>query len=181
MSLWIAFFRGINVGGHNILPMKELKALLEGIGCENVATYIQSGNVVFRHEEQRPDVLELRIGRAVNSKYGFEPQVLLLTFDQLNVASAENPFPASESEPKTLHLFFLKADADDADWAAIDLVKNDTEQFRLVGRVAYLYAPDGTGRSKLSAKVEKLLDVPATARNWRTVEKVLQLASDAGH
>jgi len=181
MGLWVAFFRGINVGGHNILPMKALKALLEEMGCENVATYIQSGNVVFLHKEQRPDVLQSRIGQVVHSKYGFEPQVLLLTIDQLSVASAENPFLTAESEPKTLHLFFLKADSDSADWSTIELLKSDTEQFRLVDRVFYLYAPDGIGRSKLAAKVEKLLGVPATARNWRTVKKVLQIASDASH
>jgi uncharacterized protein (DUF1697 family) len=181
MGLWIAFFRGINVGGHNILPMKALKTLLEEMGCENVATYIQSGNVVFLHKEQRPDVLESKIGQVVHSKYGFKPQVLLLTFDQLSVASAENPFLTGESEPKTLHLFFLKADADSVDWSAIELLKSDTEQFRLVDRVFYLYAPDSMGRSKLAAKVEKLLGVPATARNWRTVKKVLQIASAAGH
>jgi uncharacterized protein (DUF1697 family) len=181
MGLWIAFFRGINVGGHNILPMTELKALLGEIGCNNVASYVQSGNVVFRHEEQSPDVLDSLVSQAVSSKYGFEPQVLLLTADQLSVASAENPFPAGENEPKTLHLFFLQADADSADWDAIGMLKSDTEHFRLVGRVFYLHAPDGIGRSKLAARVEKLLGVPATARNWRTVKKVLQIASDAGH
>lgn len=177
MSLWIAFFRGINVGGHHLLPMKALKALLEGIGCDGVSTYIQSGNVAFSHKEARADVLSTKISQAVMSGFGFEPQVLLLTLDQLTAAHGANPFPAGESEPKTLHLYFLAGDAENADWNVLDTLKSVTEQYRLVDRVFYLHAPDGIGRSKLAAKVEKLLGVTATARNWRTVEKVLQLGT----
>lgn len=177
MSLWIALFRGINVGGRNSLPMIALKSHLEEIGCSNVKTYIQSGNVVFRNGEIQARVLEARISKTVNAGFGFAPQVLLLTVDQLTAAHTANPYPEGESEPKTLHLFFLTEDARNVDWPALDALKSTTEQFRLIDRVFYLHAPDGIGRSKLAAKVEKHLGVPTTARNWRTVEKVLQLAT----
>lgn len=179
MNLWIAFFRGINVGGHHKLLMKELKALLDGMGCKNVSTYIQSGNVVFSHKEFQARALEASIARAVNSTFGFEPRVMLLTSDQLIAARSNNPFPAAECEPKTLHFFFLSENVERADWEALDSLKSNTECFELIKDVFYLYAPDGIGRSKLAAKVEKHLGVPVTARNWRTVEKVLQLASAA--
>jgi uncharacterized protein (DUF1697 family) len=175
MNPWIGFFRGINVGGHNVLPMKELKSVLEGIGCSDVATYIQSGNVVFTSTESRADVLRSNICRAVHANFGFEPCVLLLSVDQLIAAMVANPFQAAQDEPKTLHLYFLADEANDVDWNGLESRKSDTEQYRLTGRVFYLHAPDGIGRSKLAAKVEKLLGVPATARNWRTVDKVLQL------
>jgi len=176
MNLWIAFFRGINVGGHNIMSMKDLKAMLAEMGCERVSTYIQSGNVVFSHKEAGATVLERKLSGAVKAKFGFEPRVLLLSIDQLKVAVEQNPFPNATLEPKTLHLYFLTDDAVKVNWPAMDSVKSGTEEFRLIGRVFYLYAPDGIGRSRLAAKVEKCLGVPATARNWATVEKVLHLA-----
>jgi len=179
MNLWIALFRGINVGGHNILPMKELKVALEGMGCSAVSTYIQSGNVVFAHKESHPDVLEAGISATVNSIFGFEPRVLLLTREQLRLAHAGNPFPAGEDDPKTLHLYFLSEDANSVNRDALNSLKIETEQFQLTDRVFYLHAPDGIGRSKLAANVEKHLGVPATARNWRTVEKVLQLVAES--
>lgn len=176
MNRWVGFFRGINVGGHNVLPMKELKSVLESIGCTEVATYIQSGNVVFTNTESRAEVLESKICRTVNANFDLEPRVLLLSVDQLTAAMAANPFPAAQDRPKSLHLFFLAEEAKKIDWNALDARKSKTEQYRLSGRVFYLHAPDGIGRSKLAGSVEKLLGVPATARNWRTVGKVLQLA-----
>ena len=179
MRIWIAFFRGINVGGHHILPMKELESVLEKLGCGVVTTYIQSGNVIFSHKESSATKLEAAISQAVQAKFGFEPRVLVLTRKQLNLAQSNNPFSARESEPKTLHLFFLSNDAVDADWETLEALKATTEQILLIDRVFYLHAPDGIGRSKLAARVEKCLGVPATGRNWRTVEKVLQLATAA--
>lgn len=180
MSLWIALFRGINVGGRHVLPMKALTSLLQGLGCVDILTYIQSGNVIFFNREKNAHILAPKICNAVKTGFGFAPDVLLLTNEQLIDAHAANPFPDVEQDPKTLHLYFLAEDVCNADWAALDALKSSTEHFRLIDRIFYLHAPDGIGRSKLAAKVEKYLGVPATARNWRTVEKVLQLAGAAG-
>jgi uncharacterized protein (DUF1697 family) len=179
MRLWIAFFRGVNVGGNNILPMKELKRVLEKMGCDAVSTYIQSGNVVFRHREADASKLEAEIRAVVRANFGFELNVLSLTREQLSAACSNNPFPAGEDEPKTLHLFFMADDPVEVDRESLANLQNETEQFELLDRVFYLCAPDGIGRSKLAAKVEKCLGVSVTARNWRTVNKVLQLATDA--
>lgn len=177
MNQWIAFIRGINVGGRHILPMKELQLLLVATGCEDVRTYIQSGNVVFRHREKRPAVLQETISSAISAKFAFDPAILLLTVEQLHAACRGNPFPAGEGDPKTLHLYFLAAKPDQENSHAMDELKTATEAYRLIDRVLYLHAPDGIGRSKLAGKVERCLGVPVTARNWRTVQKVLQLAS----
>jgi uncharacterized protein (DUF1697 family) len=176
MNTWIALFRGINVGGNNILPMKELRALLKGLACAEVETYIQSGNVVFGHSADDADQLTRSIGKAVLESHGFEPKVLLLTIEQLEEAVRSNPFTEAEAEPKTLSVFFLAEQPLSPAIDIMDDIKTDSEGFSLVDTTFYLHAPDGFGRSKLAAKAEKLLGVAATARNWRTVMKVLEMA-----
>jgi uncharacterized protein (DUF1697 family) len=176
MTTWIAFFRGINVGGRNILPMKELQGLLSEIGCVDVVTYIQSGNVVFRHKGGQASNLSKKIRQAVLDRFHFEPHVLLMSVKDLQSALLANPFPAAADNPKTLHLYFLSSAPTDADIDGLEKIKSTSENFELIEQVFYLHAPDGIGRSKLAARVEKLLGVPATGRNWRTAQKVLELA-----
>ncbi len=176
MATWITFLRGINVGGRNILPMSELKALLEELGCTDVRTYIQSGNVVFRHKEGQAVGLSETISNAVLSRFHFAPTVLLLTASYLENALAANPFSSAEEKPKTVHLYFLSAAPAAPDLGGLKQLKLASEEFELIDQVLYLYAPNGIGRSKLAARVEKLLGVSATARNWRTAQKMLELA-----
>lgn len=176
MKTYIALFRGINVGGNNILPMKELAALLENLGADSVKTYIQSGNAVFRHQAENISQLSSRISAAIKESHGFEPRVLLLDSVEMEQAVASNPFPAAESEPKTLHLYFLTSAPHNPDLKMLDNLKKANEQFKLIDTVFYLHAPDGIGRSKLAERVEKALGVAATARNWRTVGKIMAMA-----
>ena len=176
MKTYIALFRGINVGGNNILPMKELKALLESLKLQNVRTYIQSGNVLFQCEEQNKTSITKKISNAIENSHGFKPQVLLLATEELAGAISNNPFPEAETEPKTLHLFFLVSAAIKPNFEKLDNSKSETEQYKLVGSVFYLHAPDGIGRSKLAVKVEKSLGVSATGRNWRTVQKIMEMS-----
>ena len=176
MTRYVALFRGINVGGHNKLPMRELKELLAGLGLQDVATYIQSGNVVFESEEADKAVLSERICTAVSQSHGFAPQVLLLMAEEFTQAAAANPYPEAEEEPKTLHLYFLEGVPPEPDMEKLEALKGDTENFRLIDKVFYLHAPDGIGRSKLAARVEKALGVAVTARNWRSVSKIMEMA-----
>lgn len=180
MKTYIALFRGINVGGNNILPMKALAALLEKLGAHNVKTYIQSGNAVFQHAEENIPQLSSRISAAIKESHGFEPRVLLLELTELERALAANPFPEAEAEPKTLHLYFLAASPAAPDLSMLDNLKRDNEAFQLIDKVFYLHAPDGIGRSKLAERVEKALGVAATARNWRTVSQVMAMAEQIG-
>lgn len=178
MKTYIALFRGINVGGNNILPMEELVALLENLGSQSVKTYIQSGNAVFQHKAESASELSERIKAAVKESHGFKPQVLLLKVADMEQAIASNPFPEAESEPKTLHLYFLANPPENPDLKTLDRLKQANERYRLNGKVFYLHAPDGIGRSKLAAQAEKSLGVAATARNWRSVCKILTMAKE---
>jgi uncharacterized protein (DUF1697 family) len=175
MNTVIALLRGINVGGKNKLPMRELKAMLQGLGLESIQTYIQSGNVVFQTD--RVDLAELasEIGTAVAQSHGFIPKIMLLESPQLAEAIAANPFPQGEDEPKALHFYFLETVPEAPNLAALETLKTDREQFQLIDAVFYLYAPDGIGRSKLAAKVERAMGVSATARNWRTVSQIVTM------
>jgi uncharacterized protein (DUF1697 family) len=172
---YIALFRGINVGGKNSLTMKALVRMLEENGYTRVQTYIQSGNVIFQSTSAKAEVFSRIIGRAIASKYGFQPGIVVLSAQELNKAAAANPFPKAEAESKSLHLYFLSQAPKDPDLEALNRLKSDNESFKLIGDVFYLHAPDGIGRSKLAPRVEKLLDVETTARNWNTVTKLLEM------
>ena len=180
MKTYIALFRGINVGGKNVLPMKELVAMLESIGAQNVKTYVQSGNAVFQSEETSASTLSNTISTTIKQRRGFEPQVLLLELEELQKAVESNPFPEAESEPKTLHVHFLASVPQNPDFDALESIKTERERFVLKDSVFYLHAPDGIGRSKLAANTEKLLGVSMTSRNWRTVCKVIAMAKECG-
>ena len=177
MGTWIALFRGINVGGKNILPMAKLKNDLESLKLKDVRTYIQSGNVVFDSSAKSPSSLATKIERKIEEQHGFRPSVLTISRDDLITAIESNPFPDAVADPKTLHFFFLAQPASKPDTQALNKAKSLTEEFELTDRVFYLHAPNGIGRSKLAANVEKYLGVVTTARNYRTVEKLLALAT----
>ncbi len=179
MQTWIALFRGINVGGKNILPMAELRQILESLGLENVRTYIQSGNVLFDSRARLASPLGKKISRCIEAQKGFRPEILLLTPKGLQDAVKSNPFAKAVSDPQTLHFLFLAEPASNFDSEAVEAVKSQSEEFRLTEKVFYLHAPDGIGRSRLAAKVEKLLGIRATGRNFRTVEKILAMVSDS--
>lgn len=179
MRTLIALFRGINVGGNRILPMKELASLLEGLGAAEVRTYIQSGNAVLKSDRPVAE-LSREIETAIEERYGFRPRVLLLEVAELRDAMENNPFPEAVSEPKSLHLYFLSERPASPDLAGLEDLKKTNERFVLSGTVFYLHAPDGIGRSRLAEKAEALLGVSATARNWRTVTKVAAMAEALG-
>src|SRR5688572_29029675 len=159
MKTWIAFFRGINVGGNNKLPMKQLAALLEGLGLLEVRTYIQSGNVVFRSSKGTAAKWSGEIRLAVAERFGFSPWVLVMESAALRKITGANPFPHAEADHKTLHLFFTAGPPNGADRAGLDALKSPTEAWAIIGPVLYLHAPEGIGRSKLAAKAERLLGV----------------------
>nr|BDD47824.1 hypothetical protein 11 [Gammaproteobacteria bacterium] len=170
MTTYLALFRGINIGGHHKLPMHELVQLCHEEGCRNIQTYIQSGNVIFDTKEKDANRLIDNIQHAIAERFGFSPSILLLTQARLQSAMQENPFPTSNG--KALSLLFLTTPPDKPDIDGIRALKGRTEQYLLTDRVFYLYAPDGFGRSRLADKVEKLLGVAVTGRNWNTVSRL---------
>jgi uncharacterized protein (DUF1697 family) len=178
MNTYIAFFRGINVGGKNSLPMNDLVALLEGVGAERIRTYIQSGNAVFLSAEKNPSQLSAQLAAEVQKRHGFKPCIIVLELDAINSAIAKNPFPEAEIDPGSLHLGFLASMPENPDLEKLDSLRKESERFRLIDSVFYLHAPEGIGKSRLAASAEKLLGVPMTDRNWRTVCKVRELAEE---
>ena len=179
MRPFVALLRGINVGGNNILPMQKFRELLGELKCQNVATYIQSGNVVFSHTDG-PDELSAAIADAVDAGFGFRPTVMVLDADAFTNVVAANPYAGKVVEAKRLHVWFLKETPLAASTEALSALQAETEQYCLSESAFYLHAPDGIGRSKLGAKVEKCLGVEATARNWRTVGKIEELLRALG-
>lgn len=157
--------------------MKELAALLEDIGCRNIKTYIQSGNAVFESKVNNATLLSKKISAEIKKRRGFEPHVLLLSFEELEKAVTNNPFPEGENDPRTLHAGFLASTPKSPDLKRLESLRANSERFQLVGDIFYLYAPEGIGRSKLAASTEKLLGVPMTDRNWATVRKIIEMAN----
>ncbi len=176
MNTYVAFFRGINVGGNNPLPMKELVAALESIGARKVRTYIQSGNAIYESAEKNLARLSEQLSTEVAKRCGFEPHVHILTLEALAKAIAENPFPEAVIDPSSLHLGFLSSSPKSPNLEKLAALRKNSERFLLAERVFYLHAPEGVGRSKLAANSEKLLGVPMTDRNWKTVCKVMEMA-----
>lgn len=170
METWIALIRGINVGGKHILPMKELVKLLEANDFFNVKTYIQSGNLAFESAAKPEDEIELLIEK----KFGFKPVVFILSRDDLKKACANNPY--EHDIGKSIHFFFLKEDPKSIDYELLDSLKSESEEYRLLENVFYLYAPEGIGRSKLVEKIGKALPgVTMTARNLNTINKLMEM------
>lgn len=179
MKICIALLRGINVGGKNLLPMKELVTMLGDLGALKVKTYIQSGNAVFVWKGKDTSKLANQITAEIKKRRGFDPHVLLLQLEDLEKVIQQNPFPAeAEADPKALHAGFLAAAPKHPDLKTLESLKSDSERFRLIDKVFYLHAPDGVGRSKLAAKAERFLGVPMTDRNWRTVLTLWKIAQE---
>ncbi len=178
MNVYIAFLRAINVGGKNPLPMKSLVAILEGMGAAKVKTYIQSGNAVFQSAEEDAAHLSSQLAAQIKKHHGFEPFTLVLGLKALQKACADNPFPEGEDDPQSLHFGFLAARPQRPELDKLSSLKKASERFHLGDGVFYLHAPEGVGKSKLAAGAERLLGVPMTDRNWRTVCKVIELAED---
>jgi len=168
MKKYVILLRGINVGGKNTLPMKALCDLLDAEHYQNVKTYIQSGNVVLS-AAQRPDD---KLSHMIERRFGFVPAVMSLSEAEFLNAVKRNPFTAEDG--KSLHFYFCNT-APRLDAERLQSLAAATERYELVGKVFYLHAPDGIGRSKLAAQVEACLGVPTTARNLNTVNKLVQL------
>jgi uncharacterized protein (DUF1697 family) len=139
------------------LPMKDLIVELEKIGCTNIKTYIQSGNVIFSNSDSKAPQLSKLIGKTVLNCHGFEPKIHLLMVRELKKAVTSNPFPDAEKDPKPLHLFFLSKKPKPLNCESLDEVKTESENYSLDEKLFYLHAPKGIGRSRLAAKTEKLL------------------------
>ena len=172
----IVLLRGINLGARNRVSMPELRELLAGHGYEDVKTLLQSGNIVLT-SEQAPDRLASTLQRQIADGLGVDTPVVVRTRDELAGVIAGDPFGELADNPKRYQVTFLSGEPDAS--VIRDLEARDFSPERVVfsGREVYAWHPDGLQRSNLGrALTDRTLGVVATARNWNTVAKLLELA-----
>ncbi|EFL35692.1 conserved hypothetical protein [Streptomyces viridochromogenes DSM 40736] len=177
-TMYAALLRGINVGGSRKVPMADLRSLLSGLGHEDVATHLQSGQAVFSSGRGDEESLAAEIAHAVEQHFGFAVDVIVRDHAYLKAVADACPYPAADLEPKQLHVTYFSAPVGPERFAEIDQAAYLPEEFRLGDRALYLYAPDGLGRSKLAEHLSKPRinkGIVATTRNWNTVVKLVEL------
>jgi len=173
----IALMRGINVGGRNRLPMKALITLFEALGCLEVHTYIQSGNVVYRPSSTPAHQLGEQVTAMIMEHHGLQVPVVIRTAAELEGVLKANLFLTADCEIKPLHVMFLKDQPSPAQLERLDPERSSPDRFGVIGREVYLHLPNGAARSKLTTHYfDTRLETISTARNWKTVLKLIELA-----
>lgn len=177
MKTYIALLRGINVGGHRKVPMVELRDLLTKIGFSNVKTYIQSGNVIFQTKEIALMQLENGIKKSIETHFGFDVSVMVRTREQLQTIFDNCPF----YEDKKINSYFaILSHSPDRDLVQKAYEKTyENEEYKIINDCLYFYSDKGYGNAKFSLNYfEKKLKVNATARNYKTMLKLLSLSAE---
>jgi len=181
MPIYISMLRGINLLGHKRVEMARLRVMCEGMGFEQVRTYINSGNVVFKTSRSAPAGLSKRIEQRMVAEFGFTASVITRTAAELGRAIEGNPFvKESRSDPSKVFIAFLgqapKADAIEK----LQARASKAERVHCCGRELYAYYVDGMGKARLLTHgvLERVLAVSATMRNWNTVSRLHEMAGE---
>jgi uncharacterized protein (DUF1697 family) len=176
--MFVSLLRAVNVGGRTV-PMGTLREAYESLGFANVQTYIQSGNVVFSTKERSASAVSKRIEAALAHETNLVVRVLLRTGAEMQSIVERNPFPVSAGNAKTLHVTFLASRPAAARVNAIDRARFAPDEFVLDGREIFGRYPNGYGRTKMNnVFFERALGIDATTRNWNTVCRLAELATD---
>jgi uncharacterized protein (DUF1697 family) len=168
---YVGLLRGINVGGNKMVPMAELRALFEALGCTEVRTYIQSGNVVFASPAP---LATKQVEAAIVDRFAFDVTVMLRSAAAIKKVVKANPFPRVDQSK--LHVGFMSRKPLAAAVASLDADRFLPEQFVVHGTELYVHLPNGLGNTKLLAYLDRQLRIPITVRNWNTVTKLVELA-----
>lgn len=175
MARYVALLRGINVGGNKMVSMSRLRELLEGLGYTSVATLLQSGNAVFTAKDKNAVRVGQQIEAVIRKEFGFDVLVVIRSRDELASAIEANPLRGADEEPSKFLVTFLAGAVDPK--VIGDPAVYRPDEFRIAGLEIYARFPNGAGRSKLAAVLAgPRLGATATARNWNTVRKLLELA-----
>lgn len=178
MTTQVALLRGINVGSHNRIAMAELRELLSELGYEDARTLLQSGNVVLG-SKAKPDDLASELEREIASRFGVKTSVVVRTRKELDAVVARDPLGDIADRPKLYQVTFLSAKPTPKAMREIGEIDVAPERFVHVGREIYAWHPNGIQRSPLATLLsDKRLGVTATARNWNTTAKLLELANE---
>jgi uncharacterized protein (DUF1697 family) len=172
--------RGINVGGHKRIKMDNLRALFEALGFEQVKTYIQSGNVVFKTKKTSTSVLSRRIEEKILSDFGFSVSVISRSSGEMAGAIESNPFlKEREIDQEKLHVMFLSEAPAPAALKKLSDLTATPNRCLAFDREIYFYLPNGVSQSVLmKSPVDRILAVVTTTRNWRTVNSLHQMCRD---
>ncbi|HEA28757.1 MAG TPA: DUF1697 domain-containing protein [Leeuwenhoekiella sp.] len=179
MSNYIAILRGINVGGHRKIPMEGLRKEIGNLGYKNIKTYIQSGNIIFTAAAHHSDLeIAEHIEKMILTTFGFEVPVIVRNSDELQQTVSENPFLTTENTSiEGLHVTFLKETPSPETLENIKTYTYPPDKFEIRQKNVFLYIPGSYHKTKLSnAFFEKKLNVQATTRNWKTVQKLAEMS-----
>jgi uncharacterized protein (DUF1697 family) len=168
---YVAFLRGINVGGHAIVKMADLKLLFESLGLENVQTFIQSGNVIFESEENA-ESLARQIERQLEKTMGHEIRLFVRTIRQVRSIAEKSPFTAKAGE--TVHVTFLNKASDKKRRQALMSLKSEADDFAVKGSEIYNLRRDRDKSIFSNNLIEKTLKLPATTRNMTVIRKIAE-------
>ncbi len=174
---YVALLRGINVGGNTMIKMGELRTLFEALGFEDVATYINSGNIAFNAGKKDSEaIIVTSIEAGIEKTLGKKIQVMLRTISAIHDILKANPFDGQFSSHKEMHVLFMKDEMPaDLQSQLLDQ-QTENERFAIIGREIYCHLKLGVADSVLGKGfIEKKLKTPITARNWRTVQKLAEL------
>ena len=173
MATYVALLRGVNVGGKNTVPMADLRGVFESLGHGAVRTFIQSGNVVFT---ARKAVVPTSLETAIAAELGVKTVVVVRTRRELENIVKASPFAGAD--PSKLHVGFMTRKPTAAVVAQLDGEPFLPEEFAVRGSEIYLHLPNGMGRTKLPGYLDRRLGIPTTVRNWKTVNKLVELAGE---
>lgn len=172
----VVLLRGVNLGPRNRVSMADLRDALEGAGFADVVTYVQSGNVVVTSRKSAARVAS-DCRRLIEARFGLDIAVVVRTRDELARVVARNPLGDVATDPKRYQVSFLDAEPSRAVLERLEALATGPERFVAIGKELYAWHPAGVARSKLwAALAGQSLGVTATARNWTTVTKLLELA-----
>jgi uncharacterized protein (DUF1697 family) len=175
VTVYVALLRGINVGGKNKVPMGALREVFAALGHEDVVSYIQSGNVVFTSAAKEAKISS-DLAAAIKQEFGLPVPVIVRSRGELARVTKSNPYLKAATGPSQLHVTFLAVKPTAAAIKQLDPDRGAPDEFTVKGREIFMYLPHGMGRSKLTIDYfEKRLGTLATARNWNTVNKLLDL------
>lgn len=180
MVTYVCLLRGINNVGSRRVKMGDLRALFAAEGAEGARTYLQSGNIVFRHRHQPARALAAKIEAAIEAEFGFATAAILRTAPELRAALAANPFARrSGLDNSRLLVTFLDARPQSRALQRTAAMQYAPDEFVIVGREIYAYMPNGVANAQLPwSNLAKLLGQTGTARNWNTVTAVAALAAE---
>jgi uncharacterized protein (DUF1697 family) len=180
MPVYISLLRGVNLGPHHRMTMEALRESFEALGFEQINTYVQSGNVVFKGARQSLSGMSEKIGAKILADFGYTVPVITKTAEEMENAVRHNPFLKEKwIDVSKLHVSFLWDTPAAAALRKLESLPVRPEQFRHAGREIYLYCPNGYANCKLSNNIlERVLSVGVTTRNSKTVNHLHQMAQD---